>query len=270
MSAIAGINISATLGGLRVDRCPRLTIESERHRPLSLGQMQLPDPDGSLINNISRGMEASITFGYRGQTPATWRGQVHEVTRGMARDQVDVRMQGLAEWPLASTLITETWMDETPEAILRWAAGQCGVSVATLDSPGITIPRVVASSIPLWKLAEQVAHTVQKASGQDMSAWPLWLGADGLHWGDHDEPGDVPVLETGKGLITHNPLQDGGRSWGEVETFLLPGFAHSRRFRIVDSWRSIQAQPRALRVTHEVTPDKARTWIRYGVEHERY
>lgn len=270
MTAIAGISVAATLGGLRVDRCPRLVLVSERHIPLSRADMDLPDPGGKLFGSIVAAQEAEITFGYRGSAPATWSGQVASVSRGPERDQVTVRMQGRAELPLVTVPVTEAWMGETPEAILRRCAGLAGLAVARLDSPGVAFPRFMAASLPLWQVARQAAHTVQRANGLDMSAWALWLGADGLHWGDHDEPGDLPVIATGKGLIRHNPAVAGSSAWSEVETFLLPGFAHSRRFVLEDATRGVSSDFRAQRVRHEVLPDRARTHICYGVEHGRY
>lgn len=270
MAAIAGIRVQATIGDLAVERCPRLVLMSERHIPLSRARVDLPDPAGDLYFTIAADQEASLTFGYRGGTPATWYGKVASVSRGPERDQVTVRMQGRDELALVTTPITEAWMGESPEAILRRCAGRVGVAVARLDSSGVTFPRFMAASLPLWQVARQAAHTVQRASGRDMSAWALWLGADGLHWGDHDEPGDLPVIATGKGLIRHDPAVEGGSAWSEVETFLLPGFAHSRRFALEDTRRGIGGDYRAQRVRHEVLPDRARTIIAYGVEHGRY
>mgnify|MGYP000989382705 CR=1 FL=1 len=269
-AAIAGISVSAIVGNLRVDRCPRLVLVSERHIPLSRGSMDLPDPDGALFGTIAVGQEAKITFGYRGAAPAAWSGQVASVSRGPRRDQVTVRMQGLAELPLVATPVTESWVDQSSESILRRVAVQVGLSVARLDSPGVVFPRFMAASLSLWQVARQASHTVQRANGMDMSAWALWLGADGLHWGDHDEPGDLPVIATGKGLIRHDPAVRGAGAWSEVETFLLPGFGHSRRFVLEDERRGISGDYRGQRVRHEVLPDRARTIIAYGEDHGRY
>ncbi|WP_211233827.1 hypothetical protein [Maridesulfovibrio bastinii] len=102
-----------------------------------------------------------------------------------------------------------------------------------------------------------------------MSHWALWLGADGVHWGDHDEDGSMPEIATAAGLIRHIPSA-APHSMGEVETFLLPDMLHSHKFLLQDTRRGIDDQFRALRVLHEITPTSARTRLGYGEEYGRY
>lgn len=268
--AVTGIALTVTVGGLRVERCPRLELVSERHAPLSLGRMDLPDPSGALFSQLAVKQEATVSLGYRGKSASSWFGRVSGVERGPARDQVTVRMQGLTELPLVTTIITESWRNEAPETILARCIGPAGLSVAQIDSPGVALPHFPVATLPIWAVARQLAHTVQHAHGLDMGAWALWLGADGVHWGDHDEEGDVPLVATGAGLIRHDPAIQGVRAWAEVETFLVPGLTHSRQFRLEDGPRGISGKYRVQRVRHVVTPWKGRTYIAYGAEHGRY
>jgi hypothetical protein len=101
-----------------------------------------------------------------------------------------------------------------------------------------------------------------------MSRWALWLGDDGVNWGDFDEPGQVPVVATGAGLIRHLP---GGGAYGRsvVVTFLIPYFAANMAFRLRDQRRGVDSLFRAQTVIHSITPDMARTCIEYGDEYAR-
>ncbi len=269
--ALSGLGMRIRLGRLAVLRCPRLTIDSTRHQPLTLASLVLPDPAGEVGRTLTRGDAAEIQLGYRDQTPATWRGTVGGVMAGPSKDQVLVRVLG-PELLLVETLISQTWLDESPEAIVRAAVRQAGLPLRRIDSPGMMLRHFVASGVAPWQLARQAAHTVQRATGQDMRRWALWMDASGaVNWGDFEEPGDeagsVPAIATRAGLIRHEPAS-GPAALSRVETFLLPSMRHSRLFRLRDERRSIDEQIRALRVVHEITPGSARTHLFYGDEHE--
>ncbi|MDK2955420.1 MAG: hypothetical protein PWQ57_916 [Desulfovibrionales bacterium] len=266
---ISGVRTHIFLSGREVLRCPRLWIESRRHAPLPRAGVTLPDPKGELAQSVSAGDAMEIRLGYRDKAPTSWVGTVMWTRPGETPDQIEVGAAHTQALLLDSTLVTQAWMDETAEAIVRWAVGQTGLAIAQIDSPGCTLPRCNVSTIPAWQVARQVAHSAERACGVDMSAWALWLGADGVHWGDHDEDGDVPVIATGAGLIRHAPASDAA-GLNEVETFLLPDFSHSRLFKLTDNRRGVSGSFRALAVRHEVTGSKARTYIQYGVEHGQY
>jgi len=267
MTAISGINVRIRLGGLRILRCPRLVIDSTRHQPLTVMRIVLPDPAGEVTRTLAQGGDtADIELGYRDQQAAAWRGTVAGVMAGPSKDQVLVRVLG-PELPLVRTVITQTWLDESPEAIVRAAVRQAGLDLGRIDSPGVQLRHFMASGVAPWQLARQVAHTVHRAMGRDMRRWALWMDADGLvNWGDVDEPGPVPVIATRAGLIRHSPAS-GPAGLSCVETFLLPSMRHSRLFRLRDERRGLDEQIRAVRVVHEITPDSARTHLYYGDEY---
>jgi hypothetical protein len=265
---ITGIRTHIFIGGKEILRAPRVWIESARHAPLSLAGITLPDPEGELHRSISQGDQVEIRLGYINETPAIWKGTV-TWTRPGTEDQLEAGAVG-EEKPLADTRITMSWQEETPEAIVRLAVNQSGLSTGQIDSPGVTFPRFVAGNIPVWQVARQCAHTCQRSFSLDMSKWALWRGADGkVNWGDFDEPGDMPAIKTAAGLIKHIPASD-AKAASLVETFLIAGFMHSMKFRLVDVRRGVDDQFRALRVRHEVTDKSARTFIWYGEEYEKF
>jgi len=228
----------------------------------------LADPMGELYRSIGDDEPVEIRIGYRNEDPSIWKGTVAWKKHG-TKDQIEVGVAG-EESPLAETLITMSWSNETPEAIVRYAINRSGLSAGQIDSPGVTLPRYVASNIPVWQVARQCEHTCQHAFGSNMSKWALWMGADGkVNWGDFDESGEVPVIATAAGLIKHLPSQDNS-GLSMVETFLLAGFMHSMKFRLVDIRRGINDEFRALRVRHEVKDVSVRTFIWYGEEYGQF
>ncbi len=268
-STLSGLQTLVQIGLVETDRAPRIEIVSERHSPLSRASVDLPDPKGELVQAIQTGQSVSIVSGYRNSTAGNWNGTVSAVESGQQKDQIRIHCVCSA-FPLVRVAICQTWEWETPEAVLSWAVQQTGLSVDRIDSTGVQLRHIAASTLPVWQLAVQVAQSVQRAVGMDMSRWALWLGAEGVNWGDFDEPGDVPEISTGAGLIRHNLYTGQRHGLGKVETFLLPDLMHSRLFRIVDSRRGIDAERRALRVEHAITPYSARTFLWYGAEYGRY
>lgn len=267
---ITGIRTHIFIDGQEVLRCPRCWIESIRHRPLTRAGITLPDPKGELYRSIKNDQFVDIHLGYRNGGPAIWKGLVSWKRWGTTKDQIEVGVAGRCETSLCSIPVVQAWENETPETIVKWSIGQAGLTAGRIDSPGVTIPRYVASSIPVWQVARQCAHTCQRSFDIDMSRWALWMGAGGkVNWGDFDEAGDTPVIATGAGLIKHLPAAD-TKSLNMVETFLLAGFTHSRKIRLIDTRRGIDDEFRALSVRHEIRERSTRTFISYGEEYEKY
>lgn len=262
---ISGIRTHITIGRSQILRCPRCVIISERHRPLSMATLTLADATGELFRNFKRGAAVQIQLGYRNQQPAIWDGTVQRVCQGTTRDQIEIRAVDKA-LPLTTTCLTQVWENETPEAIVAYAIRQTGLPLGRISQTGVVLPKVVASNITVWQLVRQIATSCQKAFDLDMSHWALWLGNAGVNWGDFDEPGTMPVIATGEGLLTHEP-SSGQFNRGRIISLLQPNLQHSQQVEIKDVKRGIEAKQRALRVEKLIEPTKVRTLINYGVEH---
>lgn len=262
---ISGVRIDITIGDLEIYRSPRWWIESLRHFPLGRAGITLPDPDGELYQTIKTGDAVTITLGYRNQVPTTWNGTVSSISPGETYDQVEIRAVD-GSLPLAKTLILQSWENETPEAIIKWAIQQAGLQVGKIGETGMILPRASAGNIPVWQLIQQIKQSCREAFDLDMSSWALWLGKDGINWGDSDEPGDTVTIASSANLINHKPV-DSITGMSQIETYLLADLTHSRLIRLQDDRRSIDKVHRALRVRHEGTPDRVRTFVWYGVEH---
>ena len=267
---ITGLNISVTVGAVEVNRVPEIRIISERHSPMTRMAICLPDPAGEVTRAVSDKDKVCIVLGYRGNTPATWAGTVTgEPNSTRNRDQVTINAAG-PERVLSDTMVMQAFYQETPEAIIKYAAAQAGLTVGRIQSPGVTFPRFTASSIPAWQVAAQCEHTCSKGYGLDMACWALWVGRAGtVNWGTFDEVADLPVIESNANLISHFPGRT-IRDLSRVETLLLPHLMHSMLFRLTDIRRGIDNDYKALRVEHFVRKGCARTFISYGTEYERY
>lgn len=262
---INGINLDIAIGDLEIYRSPRWWIESLRHFPLGRAGITLPDPAGELYQTIKIGDPVTISLGYRNQVPTTWSGTVSNRYPGETPDQLEIRATD-GSLPLSKTTIKQSWENETPEALIAWAIRQTGLPVGRIGETGMVLPRAAAGTIPVWQLVQQIKQSCRDAFGLDMSKWALWLGKDGVNWGDFDEPGDTVTIASDANLIDHQPT-DWTTGMGKIETWLLADLSHSRLIRLQDDRRGIDTVHRVLRVRHEGTPDRVRTFAWYGVEH---
>lgn len=270
MSGNSGVRTHIFVKDSELVRCPDAWIVSKRHRPLSRAAVTLHDADASFYKGIKSGDPVEIHLGYRDAEPEIWQGAVVWKKRG-TNDQHQIGAVRNSDRPLLETKIRQAFMDDAPDAIVRWAANQAGLTVGRIDQPGVTFPRFVASNISVWELVRQCSLTCQRAFSLDMSKWAAWVGADGkLYWGDFDEPEAVGIeIATGAGLILHSPSED-ANALNEVEAFLSPGVSHSQPLSLQDDRRGISGTFRLLAVKHHVTPNKARTHLYYGTENETY
>ncbi len=265
---ISGIRTQIKIGSTQILRCPSCVIESERYQPLSRATLTLADASGELYRTFARGDSVQIEVGYRNQPPSIWSGSVRWIGKGETKDQICIGAVDSA-MPLLTTRLKQVWENETPEAIVAYAIRLAGFKVGRVGQVGMILPRVIASDISVWQLVQQIAISCHQSFAIDMSRWALWLGSDGVNWGDFDEPGAVPVIATGAGLLTHEPAV-GVFGRGRIVTLLQPGLMHSRRVQLKDSRRGIDSRHRVLSCEQLIEPNKMRTHIEYGVEHGRF
>ncbi len=259
---ISGVRTHIFIGDLEILRAPVCIVRLERFGCVSTAFITLPDPKGELFKIITEDDPVEIRFGYRSEEPAIWKGTIGH-TRPNGNDELDVYVNGPG-LPLATTKIVQSWRQEPTESIIRYAIERSGLTVGKIESPGPVFPHFAASNHSPYEIARLLEETCQRAFSIDMRDWALWVGADGLvNWGDFDEAGDVPVIATGENLIEHLPDPD-SPFMSKITTFLLPGFSHSRLFRIKDVKRGIDKEALALSVRHEIKPGSVRTIIRYG------
>lgn len=261
---ITGVDIVVRVGGLEVLRSPWAEVVSRRRAVLTRAEVELPDPDGSVRAALALGQPVSLGFGYRGGPMQTFAGTV-DGFRPAGPDAVTVLAAG-QELALSRTTITESFHGEPADAVARRILSRSGLAVAAVEIPDVTLPHMVFATVPLWRAVRQLAESIRRGHGHDLSRHALWLGADGLRWSAGDEPGPLYTVATGENLINHEVATTPG-ALAEVESVLLAGLAHSMPFRLEDTRRGISGQFRAQEVRHVLTPGGNRTFIAYGADH---
>ncbi|MCP3942222.1 MAG: hypothetical protein GY710_12150 [Desulfobacteraceae bacterium] len=266
---ITGLNTYIKIGTIEMYRVPELKIISHRQYPLTRMEITLPDPGGTFFRTLRPGTPISVILGYRDQAQALWEGTLLKTSTGHNIDQIIVKAVG-PEKPLSEIMIKQSFYRETPEAIVKYAINQAGLSPGRIDSPGVIFPRFVASNIPAWQVARLCEQTCKKAYDVDMRHWALWMGKDKkVNWGPFDEAADMPVIENNANLIRHSPGNNNSEL-SRIETFMLPHLMHSMKFWLKDIKRGIEADLRAIKVVHVLKDTRARTFISYGEAYGRY
>ncbi|WP_321495636.1 hypothetical protein [uncultured Desulfobacter sp.] len=270
MTAISGIRTHIFIGDLELLRCPECRVAYVRDSHLSRATIVLPDPGGVLYRRFEPGDAVTIRMGYRYQEPDEWQGTVSHLAPPDKKDQIAVRAVGL-ERALSETPILQSWVDETPEKIITWALNQTGLPVGQIGSPGVSFPRFTASNITVWQVARQCEHTCTHGHGIDMAGWELWMDRSGnIHWNAGDEDADLPVIETGRNLIRHLPAPDNKPGRGSIEALLIAGLRRRMQIRLIDRYREIDQAISPFCVEHVLKPEATRTFMQYGVAHEKF
>ena len=265
---IEGLNIRCNVGPLEVVRTPYLELAYKRRAVLSRCVIQIPDPDGSARAALAIGQPFVARFWYRGDDPLSheWRGTIEGIDQpgldGGNPDAITVRGMGL-EKALTTTLVTESFYQETAQAVARRLLASTGLQAGVVDIPGDILPHQVFSRVPVAVAIKQLADTLTRSFGHDLSRHAVWLGESGLCWSPDDEPGPAYVIETAKNLIDHTPPPVPG-AMGTVISVALPGLTAGRRVRIRDVRRDIVALERAEEVTHLLEEGTNSTTIAYG------
>jgi len=265
---IEGINIRCKVGPLEVIRTPLLFLAYKRRAVLTRAVIQIPDPDGEARAALAVGQPFSVRFWYRGESGLEhhWQGAIEGIDQpGQDEenpDAITVRGVGL-EKALVATRITESFYQETAQAVARRLLAATGLPVGKVDIPGDMLAHQVFSRVPVAMAIKQLADTLTRSFGHDLSGHAVWLGASGLMWSPDDEPGPAYVIETAQNLIDHAPPAAPGEM-GMVTSVVLPGLTDGRQVRIRDTRRGITALERAEEVIHRLEAGANSTTVFYG------
>ena len=258
---IEGINVRCTVGGVEVLRSPRIVLTLHRRSVVSTCEVDIPDADGSVQAGLAKKQAIRVRFGHRGEggTWHDWSGTLKDFQPARA-DTIRVFAVG-REQALIDTTVTEAMHGEPADVVARRLLAQTGLPVAGISIPAETFPHIVFSGVTVARAIKQLAASLERSWGHDLSRHAVWLGEAGLYWSDGDEPGDVFVVESAANLISHSP-NPAGMSYA-VST-ILPGLTHSRKVRIRDTRRNFSELVRAEEVIHTLGADGNTTTIGYG------
>lgn len=258
---IEGINIRCTVGNFEVLRSPRIVLTLRRRAVLTHCEVDIPDADGAIQAELAKKQMVRVRFGHRGDggTWHDWSGTIKDF-QPAGTDAIRVFAVGL-EQALIDTTVTEAMHGEPADVVARRLFAATGLPVAGIRVPAETFPHIVFSGVTVARAIKQLAASLERSWGHDLSRHAVWLGESGLYWSDEGEPGDVFVVESGANLITNSP-NPSGMSYA-VST-VLPGLTHSRNIRIRDARRQYSEVVRAQEVIHALGAGGNTTTIGYG------
>ena len=265
---IEGLNIRCNVGPLEVVRTPHLELDYKRRAVLSRAVIQIPDPKGKARAALEVGQRFIARFWYRGSGGFRheWQGTIEAIDQPGQNeenpDAITVRGVGL-EKALATTMVTESFYQETAQAVARRLLASTGLPVGAVDIPGDMLPHQIFSRVSVARAIKQLENTLARSFGHDLSCHAVWLGANGLNWSPEDEPGPAYVIETAQNLIDHTPPTSPGEM-GAVVSVALPGLTDGRLVRIRDKRRGIVTLERAEGVNHLLQAASNKTTVLYG------
>lgn len=116
--SIEGLSLRATLGGLELRRTPRIVLTYRRRTVLSTCEIDIPDPEGEIIGQITRDQPLDLQFWYRGGDGMRqhWQGTIER--KAAMRDTIRVFGVGL-EKKLLTTTVTEAMYGEPAVVVAK-------------------------------------------------------------------------------------------------------------------------------------------------------
>lgn len=258
---IEGINIRCNVGPFEILRSPSIVLTLRRCAVVSVCEIDVPDPDGSVQTGLAKEQPVRVRFGHRGESGqwTDWQGKISDFTA--SGDAMRVVAVG-REQALLDVKITEAMHNEPCDVVARRVLEKSGLAIAQIDVPVETLPHIVFSNVTPARAIRQLSDSLTRSFGHDLSGHAVWLGEAGLYWSAGNEPGDVPVIETAHNLISCSPNPAG---MSRVIATLLPGFGQSRLVRIRDIRRGYSELVRAEEVVHKLGASGNTTEIGYGV-----
>ena len=262
---IEGLNIRCNVGGFEVLRTPRLKLTYRRRAALTRGEIDIPDPDGSIRPSLKTKNPVKLRFGYRGAAGLwhEWQGTIDGFGPAGA-DGFRVLVVG-KESALQETVITESYHGEPAATVAKRILAATGLPLNEIRIPGDILPHIVFSNVPVTRAIRQLSQSLQRSYGRDLSRHSVWLGQNGLCWSDGDEPGPVYTVATCENLIDHAPTNEPG-GLSRIDSALLPGLIAGQKVRLIDSRRGVNELVKALEVEHLLEAGSSSTRIMYGEE----
>jgi len=242
-----GLFTKILIGKQQIIRVVKVRLIFHRYAPVPLCIIELQDKQKKFFIGISEGETVKLTMGYRGGKYLEWEGDVSVVSVN-ENDQTQIYCRGIED--CFSQKITQTWINETPHAIVRNVTSLTGLPIGTITTVPVTFKHMIANDISIWEVVNRCENTL-KNFGQDMSQWSLWVGENGINWGPHSEPGSVDFV-SGDNLIKFTGDQL------DLTAELTPQLKVSQQVNVKQ--KNIENSFRAIRVVHEIS-DVGRTLV---------
>lgn len=269
-ATVQGMGMILRVGGLELYRTAHVALRYTRRAIVSVCEVDIPDPQGDVSGHDLMGTPVELAFWYRGGGLGErheWQGTVERVEQIQTLTGVDTaRIYAIGmEKRLVTTRITEAMYGEPADAVARRLLARTGLPVAHVAVPQDILPHSVFSGVTVAAAIKQLAWSLERSFGHDLSSHAVWLGKAGLYWSAEDEPCSVPRIASGETLLSHGANRNGQ---SEIVSILYPGIRDSQRVLLVDARRGIRERVRVEEVVHTLSATQGNTTvIRYGVQY---
>lgn len=170
---------------------------------------------------INRMDTATIRLGYNGVLDTVFEGYVDApFSTASGANEITLKDDAIK---LANTIITETFLDTTPQEIIRYMLAKSGVSsTKLLDDDFPTLKRVGIYRRPALYAIDDV-HTAWGIN------YPAFFRGGTFYWGTLPEQDERYTFEYGVNIISLNRVND---AW-ELETLSAPFIRHSDQIEVI-------------------------------------
>jgi len=218
-------------------RLEKLSVVAHRYAPLTTCLAIMQDPDGRLYEQIAEGTAVDVEMGYRLGLTLQWKGHI----RTKEKHEKRLKLYCVGVEQALENKVKQVWLNECPEKIVQQMAEHAGFGIGRIQSTGLTIPRFVVNSRPVWEAERMLCKTLD-AFGVDTSKLAFWVGANGMiNWGSHDEEGQVEIV-SGENMVSYRR--------NEIEAMLIPNLRSSQRVHVIAP--GMDEVKRAVRVIHQI------------------
>jgi hypothetical protein len=216
------------LGNYQLKKVSSIDVYSKRDRIMDMADIVL-DPLGLDRSIFTEGMKGNIRLGYieKGLS-SVFEGQISMVSW---QAETKFTLKGQAE-RLRTTPILQTFIDVTPQDIVKFGLNAAGVTNFKLSS--VDLPRRHHFVSPNKNVIDLISLV---SAGWGIS-WPAFFDPEPngrFYFCPWDETGrdknEILILEYGKNIFSLDPGRDGR---GKLTTILLPMLRHSNLLKISD------------------------------------
>jgi hypothetical protein len=201
------IIFTAEFAGIKVQRTPKFSLYKAL-QCVPVAKFTVHDTDYDIYKRVAGlallDREIKINYGLRDSIQAEFIGII--TNKNTVGEEIsEITAIGKVEFALASTMITESYNDEEPAAIIKRLAALAGVSVGKIEVSGEPIPHIIFNNIPVWRALSQLRIMLIR-NGEAAESLDYCVKDGLLIWGDFSG-GSKHRAATKENIITHKPQE---------------------------------------------------------------
>lgn len=221
--------VNVTVGPWTTNKTGKVKVISSSINPVDTAEISIP-AEGVEVSSIVKDMNVITFMGYREK--GTWpvfAGKVFDISWGR---NVIIYAKDMMEF-LKKTTITKSFVDASPQEIVKYALMKVGISNFTLDNTQLPLKHhFVVKNLNVIQLIKYI----NQSWGLD---WKYYFEPEGnFYWGSwkksnrYNGGSPIATLEYGISLLELKPSD---KETGTLKTFLLPFIRHSQIVILRDS-----------------------------------